>query len=413
MEREVLSVGKMISTLFDQHVMKSQAAKTMRHNSPAFRLFCEWFLMKIRLFCILLAQMCIYSHLVALATAGQANDREKTIIPLVETNPPSIGALLDRYAESQEVFRSFVIRFEESSRTTGLWKGTRHTTDHAETVNLCYDSWRAKLIKTQWGYVDAAFPNLPKEKARPQFWLWDGQIASTYVHNYLPGRAPQFQQTLGTSESEARWHLHWMYVKNFIPYINMHIPCDYTHDIDSIDQALRRAKQITLRPAREKVGGALCYVIEAALEPVKHRQLVRGATRGHARTDDEFVAAAKHTLWLDPEHDYHIAKGVSVYTKPLGQGTFFRQDTRGNVRFARMDGVWLPVEMDSTTEERGTANPAKVTVHYKVTEFMKNPDHEARRSFKTEEVTNGASVVVFEKGKIVSRGRWQNGQVAP
>jgi len=333
--------------------------------------------------------------------------------PPVSTNQPGAHALLDRYAESQKVFRSFVITFEMSSRTTGIWNGAHHTTDHGEAVEIRYDGRRGKLIKKQWGHVDAALPNLAKEKAQPQFWMWDGKTYSTYVPNYLPARPPKLQQTLGMSEVQSRRQLQFVFEQNVIPCRNLHIPCDQRHETDSIDKAGRRAKQISLRPDRESIGGSLCHVIEVTLDPVRHGQLVDKSFGGDSRLDGERVAAAQHTLWLDPEHGYHIAKAVSVYTKPLGKGTFLRRDTRENIRFAQMDGVWLPVEMDMSAEEQGTANPNKVTAHYKVSSFARNPDHEARGSFRPSEVPNGALVVVFENGKELRREGWQDGQVAP
>ena len=56
--------------------------------------------------------------------------------PPVSTNQPSAHALLERYAESQRVFRSFVLSFEMSSRTTGIWDGACHTTDPATFLEL-------------------------------------------------------------------------------------------------------------------------------------------------------------------------------------------------------------------------------------------------------------------------------------
>jgi len=353
------------------------------------------------------------SAAVAAVAASNSSKQFMSATPAPERVLPSIGTLLDRYAESQKVFRSFILTFEMSSRTTGVWNGARHTTDHGEAVEIRYDGRRAKLIRKQWGHVDAALPSLAKEKAQPQFWMWDGQTYSTYSPNYLPGRPPKLEQTLGMSEAQGHRQLHFVYEQNIISYRSLHIPCDQRHDTDSIDKALRRANRISLRPDRENVGGSQCYVIEATLDSVKHGQLVDKSFGGDSRMDGERVAAAQHTLWLDPDHGYHIAKAVSVYAKPLGKGTFLRRDTRENVRFAQRDGVWLPVEMDLTAEEQGTSNPNKVTAHYKVTLFTRNPDFEARGSFRPSEVANDALVIVFEKGMEVRRGRWKDGQVAP
>ena len=157
----------------------------------------------------------------------------------------------------------------------------------------------------------------------------------------------------------------------------------------------------------------LCYVIDAELEPVRHAQLVDRSYGGTSHEDESWVDAAKHTLWQDPDHGYHLAKAVSVYSKPLGKGTFVLRQTRANVRFAQMDGVWLPVEMDGSATETGTTDPCKTLAHYKVTSFVRNPDHEVRGLFRTSDVADGALLWVIEKGKEDRRGRWQDGRVAP
>ena len=78
-----------------------------------------------------------------------------------------------------------------------------------------------------------------------------------------------------------------------------------------------------------------------------------------------------------------------------------------------MDGVWLPVEMDMSATETGTANPGKVAAHYKVASFVRNPDHEACGSFRPGEVAAGALVIMCEQGREVRRGRWQDGLAIP
>lgn len=331
-----------------------------------------------------------------------------------DTNLPSAQALLDRYAESQQIFRSFLLKFEMTQRAMQpAAKGARPTTDAGEIVELRYDGRRAKLIKTKWSFVDAALTNLPKEKAKSQFWMWDGKAFYGYVPNYLPGRAPRLQQMVGKSEAEGQAECQWMSAQNFVRYEHLHLPCDSRHDRDFLERALRRAKRVSVRPAREKIGDSLCYVIEAEMDPVKHSRLVGKGQVGDAQINNEWVARARHTIWLDPDHGYHIAKALSVYSKPLAGKVFVLRLTRENVRFARMDGVWLPVQMDDTRDEAGTPGPSKTTTHYKVISFARNPDHEARGSFQFDDVADGSLVQVFEKGQLIRQGSWQNGKMAP
>lgn len=312
---------------------------------------------------LVLIPLCVCGFVNATTAAVNNLQRNTTAGPASTNSFLSIGTLLDRYAESQQVFSSFILQFEMTQRATRPAKGARQTLDAGEKVELRYDGRRAKLIKKQWGYVDAYSTNRAKEKAQPQFWMWDGKAYYNYGENHFAGRSPRLMVNQGMSEARIRFEFQGLSAKNIIRFENLHVPCDMRHDRDFLEQALRRAKPILVRPTRENIGGSLCYVIEANLPSVKHAQLEDkswpGASLEGAASSmsSAWVAAARHTIWLDPDHGYHIAKAVSVYSKPFNGKMFSLRITRENVRFAQMDGVWLPIQMDDTREESGTATP--------------------------------------------------------
>jgi hypothetical protein len=147
---------------------------------------------------------------------------------------------------------------------------------------------------------------------------------------------------------------------------------DTLHDGNRVDSVLRKAKSISVRDGMELVGASKCYVIDAI------------SNRG------------KYTLWIDPEHGYNIAKAeVFRWTRECiaAIGERARGMTRSmscsirNVRFKKIEDVWVPVEAD--TERRSENTKGRVVllkVHLKRTEVILDPDHKALRSFYPDDI---------------------------
>jgi hypothetical protein len=109
---------------------------------------------------------------------------------------------------------------------------------------------------------------------------------------------------------------------------------------ERVDRVLRQAPSIRLRDRLERVGRSRCYVIEALTE------------RG------------RYTLWIDPQHGYNMAYASS-----------------SNVRFKKIQDVWVLMEADCKNDGEGINGKGWNKLHYKRTEVILNPDHEALGSF--------------------------------
>ena len=104
----------------------------------------------------------------------------------------------------------------------------------------------------------------------------------------------------------------------------------FNGDYERIDTVLRQADSISVRTEMAQIGDLQCYVIDAATK------------RG------------KYTVWIDPEHGYNIAKAEvrrSGDRNDLHYGTRLKKDDNiftslENVRFERIDDVWVPMEAD-------------------------------------------------------------------
>ena len=84
-----------------------------------------------------------------------------------------------------------------------------------------------------------------------------------------------------------------------------------------------------------------------------------------------------------------------------------------NIRFDKIDGLWVPMEADFETLRTHSIKGdfANTTTKYVRTEIHLNPDFDALRSFKLDEVPNGTrAYVIGERGKVY---KWIDGQIVP
>ena len=81
-----------------------------------------------------------------------------------------------------------------------------------------------------------------------------------------------------------------------------------------------------------------------------------------------------------------------------------------NVRFEKIDGMWVPMEADYGFDRRLVKGDfEKEDHHIKRTEFILNPDHEALGSFETDFIRYGASIHLIGTPGILYI--WQDGKV--
>jgi hypothetical protein len=132
----------------------------------------------------------------------------------------------------------------------------------------------------------------------------------------------------------------------------------------------------------ELVGQSQCYVIDAI------------SKRG------------KYTLWIDPEHGHNIAK-AEVFRDPRECVATIGERAKGmtrsmycsirNVRFKKIEDIWVPVEADTQRRSENTAGSVLLQeIHLKRTEVILNPDHEALRSFYPDDIPPEVEIMGFD-----------------
>jgi len=291
---------------------------------------------------------------------------------------PTAFELLDKFAETQDKLKSFIINSESSieadnSFRIGIGKSGR----------LCevrYDGNRAdgnrvKLCEHLWGQVGNQF--IPKDAPMYRSWLWDGENYMRYtgpskkkvgadnrlgkVHPYMSG-AGEIKKGKLTSR---------MYGSALMGF--------FSGSEERADVVLRQARTISVRDKAERINGVECYVIEAD------------------------TPCGEYTVWIDPEHGYNIAKAKVelnqgkkhfFYGRPFDSKKLsFSLQT---VRFEKIDEVWIPVEANTWAHRiYNKGGFSKARTHTKLTKVILNPDHNALGSFVPDDIPDGAKVTAF------------------
>jgi len=306
------------------------------------------------------------------ATEQAAYDEPSTESPAPLEPPADAGELLDRYAATQDrIYASFHIKFDCTFKYSRS-DGTRETKHYFH--EILYDGRRHRMtreVRSDRGVGRST-------------WLWDGQTRFLYgtsgmqVYRDCSDKTKSGRQTDGAD----------LDIRGYLGSVQWRI-----------DELLRQADGVSLRDSTERVGGADCYVIDAA------------------------TAYGRYSLWFDPAHDFNMVQGVvekgpgdRASLKGTRQG---RQSVR-NVRFKEVRGIWVPVaaEMESRWEyPNGDARTS--TTQYRRTYVRLNPTI-PDDAFMVD-CPNGTEVAVIDwigaspgagQRKPLREGyTWMNGQV--
>jgi len=323
-----------------------------------------------------------------------------TALKLTAAEQPSILYLLDKYAEAQDKRTSFIVKSEVTifgeSSYSGRWKHLTGTKEKAVLCEFRTDGERGYRSQLAWGNVPGWNRGFTKEDARYVSFLWDG---SQYIRNsYAPGKfyaSDHSEDVAMINRTDAHAE-----GKSLAQGGDISSALEgYLDSYGRIDHVLRRALQdqgdsVFLQDSMEKVGGADCYVIEAVTK------------------------FGKYKVWLDPTHGYNVAKaelrkgGSDLLNgKPMPEGLTWYH-TLENVRFEKIDDVWIPVEADEGGGRKNRLGGYSNTMtHVKRTEFILNPDHDALGSFLPTDLRNGAQVNLSDVSNITYR--WYDGELVP
>ncbi|MHC4560361.1 MAG: hypothetical protein ACYTFW_14335 [Planctomycetota bacterium] len=318
-----------------------------------------------------------------------------------KANPhhPTALELLDKYTRALDSTRSFTSKadivshqdFEFDENFDPAWMGTARAIKATGLklymrVEFCTDGKRTRRKQYAWG--DISFRQRNVDETQPSYFFsnWDGNDFYTHASIANDPAKRGVAQIGGLRKDQEE--------TQFCRHTESYLLGYYSNE--RLDTILRRAKRISVSHEMEIVGGSDCYVIKA-------------------ETGNGTIS-----LWLDPEHGYHAAKvETRSITGDLKRAKTVRTTRFGNVRFQKIDGIWVPMEADTFKRVMYDANGKKGSTreenHYKRTEFVLNPDHGALGSFDNPlesdpELLEGTPVHIHGDpiGYI-----WQDGQLVP
>jgi len=328
--------------------------------------------------------MLLCAGLVPVCSAGTVRNRGKS-------KYPTALELLDKYVETQNKLKSFILKAQTSRRGKSSTRAMgKFSTDYSYEYELRSDGSRVRVRRNIWGRPNSRL-DLAKDEALYRSRLWDGETFFRYYRAANSKRAPLGELSITRIEEENNKRTKSKNLDRESPgnFIRGYLPAD----TDRIDTILRKANTISVRDETENIGGADCYVIEAQ---TKH---------------------GRYKVWIDPSHGYHIAKatakrGAGNVVAP-GNYKLSGSETRffllENVRFTKLDDVWVPVEADLAygSTYHGDNYFDNTKIHHKVTDIILNPDHDALGSFLPDDIRDGAPVY-FINGVRVKGYTWRN-----
>ena len=311
---------------------------------------------------------------------------------------PTASELLERYAQTQDQLKSFILKSEdeftaeydlrflpnqgERGRGAGGYLGEVRSdgTRHYRSEKL-WEKRRAYLPATK---------SAAQSDPRYNSYLWDGKRVFQYQRSNKTAANDRLFLTPEAHEEARGEHI--------ISTNRSRVLLGYFEDtfdrapynFRRIDNELKQAARLEVLQATEPVRGSQCRVIVAQ------------------------TAESRYKLWIDPQHSFHIAKaeitrgGRDVKfgnREEISLHTYLK-----NVRFQKFGNVWMPVEADWGYQTKFINNCfSRADYHHKIVEFTLSPDHELLRSFDTDEIRNGTSVLIIghKDGSYI----WQDGRV--
>ncbi|MFB3897731.1 MAG: hypothetical protein ACE14V_15680 [bacterium] len=301
--------------------------------------------------------------------------------------------LLDKYAETQDKLVSFKVRYEETCDREYLntyGDNARYSGKYKTYISseCTYDKNRFKLREHSWGNINST-PDVfvPKEKAGYLNVMYDGNL---WLQYFADAKNIINKHSSYISPHPRLINLRYIQTRP-IGLLMGYMEGDFEERIDSI---LRNASSLKLREKPELINGALCYVIE-------------GITR-----------KGKYTVWLDPEHGYHIAQAmmqrgtgdIYYYDQPALTAKTRVESSIRDIRFEKINGIWVPMELTAKYSQIFFTGSLKYTIHHKNTELILNPD--LTNAFVPDPIPDGTNLAVTESTRKVPKGSyiWKNGK---
>lgn len=307
-----------------------------------------------------------------------------------EPNQPSAQELLKKYAQTQDSIRSFILKEESVSEADGTYfNGKPIYMKNFDSIETRFDGSRFSRRAYSWGTNILKEGVIKKEDAYYRSSLYDGKDFYNYSRsspNMKTNGYPGILDIVVDKKVDEK------VIHEFVPGITSN---GYMgNNNERVDSFLSKEKKVAVREKQERIGGSDCFVIDAQ------------------------TSYGKYIIWIDPTHGYNIAQSEIQRKEGDVDGTGHYRLAKGmwertylyNVRFEKINNIWVPVENDSTSSgNMPPTGPGKVVSHYKIAEMKINPSSEALGLFKPDDVLDGSSVR-FMNALNMKGIRWMGGK---
>jgi len=305
---------------------------------------------------------------------------------------PTAKALVEKLRAAQGAVTRSIIKSEAYTQWDNDYGNSPDTgkKDMHYLTEVRHDGRRYAVRLRVWGNVRKGL-----SESHPGYttYLCDG--TRTYLIMYQPSEPPEedvvsINDKPYPGEKGMSGAVTEMYLRGF-----------YANVDENVEAVLAGALSLKVRDKPERIGESDCHVLEA---------------------DTKY---GRYVVWVDPAHGYNVAKAevfqgegdlYGARNMPLPPGVT-QHFVLENVRFAEMNGVWVPMECETRLELKAPDGTSKSVSHHKRTEVKLNPDFDALGSFLPEDIREGATTFVAPRnmrpGGPMVRCVWHNGKPVP
>jgi len=313
-------------------------------------------------------------------------------VPIVAAGSPDAREVLRRFTKARKNLSSYIVKghLKSTYRYTGFdGTGVSHTKFECR-----YDGNRVKNIAYCWGDVGIRGRGTKEEDALYVSTLWDGETAYSFTKSHR-GTNVKMSDKDSPGDYSKR-------APESFKGSSFGIVMGY-HRGDKVpigELFLGSSVKLQLRDKRSNVRGVHCYVLEA-----------------------DVPKYGKYTVWIDPVHDYHIARircqrgpgdrmGSEGNLLILKEGAI-RKDSYEVLEFEKKRGAWFPKICKWKTYYTFPGHKSIGERELTFSEISLDPDHDALGSFLPDDIPNGSVVrllslphsmkFVWQDGKVVDK----------
>lgn len=300
---------------------------------------------------------------------------------------PDAAEILHRFSTERGKIQSLILKGHEESKVRFIPE-RRSGTNYRE-FEFCFNENCYKSMEYIWGDINQANLDVNKDQADYSSGLWDGQYRYTYVQ--AGPTSPGYLMISNPGSSVEYLKIIKIEGRGYAGQIEGYHYCDAENLVNIL---LDPVVTLELKDKMYTVRGNRCYVLTA---DVKER--------------------GQYTLWIDPEHDYHISRirvkrtnGDRANTKTrLGEGDY-SDETFEVLSYQKIDGLWYPEKYSRKSEwkfrDKHTIEERMITFD----EVLVDPDHDKLRSFIPDDIAEG-TVTDLISGSTSEECIWKDGQV--